>query len=108
MLFVWFQPPLGSAGRPLRLSLALIFAPGGKERLLRLPSRGLGVGGGTHHAPAWVLSLTGRGHRGQGNAAWVQSGPRTRWEAQPALHQLSEGLPPWDGAGRGMVLVLPS
>ena len=31
MHFVWFQPPLGSAGRPLRLSLALISAPEGKR-----------------------------------------------------------------------------
>lgn len=85
MRFVWFQPPLGSAEQPLRLCLALISAPGGKERLFRLSSRGLGVGGGTHHgrpgcSAEQVVATAGRE---------IQLGCRVALEPDERLNRLS-------------------
>lgn len=46
MCFVWFQPPLGSAGRALSLCLALISAPEEKSAYSVSPQGAQGLGGG--------------------------------------------------------------
>lgn len=112
MHFVWFQPPLGSAGRPLRLSLALISARGEKSAYSVYPQGDSGWAGERITprpgcSAEQVVATAGRE---------IQRGCRVALEPDERLNQLSirekiclKGSLP--GAGRGgdgvVVSVLP-